>query len=197
MQAKNILILDGHPADSSLSRTFARKYAQAARTKGHDVRLVHLSDLQFDHDFGQGNYNDFKPLEPILEQVLQDFEWSEHLVLTTPMWWGGLPAKLKGLIDRMFIPGRAFDARNKTRFGLPAPMLSGRTARVIVTSDTPGWFMRLVYRRALIHQMRGQVLGFVGFKPTRFTWFAGASYPERRSVNRWISQVARLGEAAV
>lgn len=196
MHTKKILILDGHPAEHSLSRTFADAYAEAARAKGHDVRTVHLSDLEFDTDFGQGNYHDFKPLEPVLEQVLQDFEWSDHLVLTTPMWWGGLPAKLKGLIDRMFIPGRTFDTRNPNKLGLPAPMLRGRTARVIITSDTPGWFMRLAYRRALIHQMRGQVLGFVGFNPTRFTWFSGASYPERRSVQRWIIRVTQLGAAA-
>ncbi|WP_170460985.1 NAD(P)H-dependent oxidoreductase [Ruegeria arenilitoris] len=196
MQPKKILILDGHPAESSLSRTFADTYAQAARAKGHDVKTVHLSDLVFDFDFGQGNYHDFKPLEPVLEQVLQDFEWSDHLVLTTPMWWGGLPAKLKGLIDRMFIPGRTFDTRNPNKLGFPAPMLDGRTARVIITSDTPGWFMRLVYRRALIHQMRGQVLGFVGFKPTRFTWFSGASYPKQSSVQKWITRVTRLGAAA-
>lgn len=197
MPTKKILILDGHPAESSLSRTFAQTYGDAARSEGHAVRIVHLSDLEFDHDFGQGSYHDFKPLEPVLEQLLQDFEWSDHLVLTTPMWWGGLPAKLKGLIDRMFIPGRTFDTRNTTRSGLPAPMLTGRTARVILTSDTPGWFMRLFYRQALIRQIRGQILGFVGFKPTRFTYFAGASQPKPGNVARWISQVSRIGAAAV
>ncbi len=197
MQTKKILVLDGHPGKSSLSRTFAQTYADAAIAQGHEVRMVHLSDLQFDHDFGQGNYEDYKPLEPVLEQVLQDFEWSDHLVLATPMWWGGLPAKLKGLIDRAFIPGRTFDTRNTTKIGFPAPMLTGRTARVILTSDTPGWFMRLIYRQALLRQLRDQILGFVGFKPTRFTCFAGASYPKPGDVDRWISKVAKMGAAAL
>lgn len=121
MHPKKILVLNGHPGENSLSRTFAETYGAAAQDNGHQVRLIHLSDLQFDHDFGQGNYHDFKPLEPVLEQVLQDIEWSDHLVLTAPMWWGGLPAKLKGLIDRTFIPGRTFDTRNTNRIGFPAP----------------------------------------------------------------------------
>lgn len=197
MQQKKILILDGHPAETSLSRTFARTYGDAARKQGHEVRMVHLSDLQFDHDFGQGNYQDFKPLEPVLEKVLEDIEWSDHLVLTTPMWWGGLPAKLKGLIDRMFIPGRTFDTRNTNLLGLPAPLLSGRTARVILTSDTPSVFMRLIYRQAMIRQIKSQILGFVGFKPTRFTYFSGASQPKPGHVDRWIAKVSKIGAAAI
>ncbi|MBJ6373028.1 NAD(P)H-dependent oxidoreductase [Sedimentitalea arenosa] len=196
MSSRKIFVLDGHPAKTSLSREFAERYADAARHAGHEVRITHLSELVFDEDFGQGNYENFKPLEPVLEQVMEDIEWSEHLVLTSPMWWGGLPARLKGLIDRAFVPGRAFDPRNTTLSGMPSPMLTGRSARVILTSDTPGWVMRLLYRRALIWQMRGQILGFVGFKPTRFTYFAGASYPKPGMVERWIGQVERIGAAA-
>lgn len=197
MPKKKIFILNGHPGETSLSRAFAERYAEAARNAGHEVRLAHLSKLEFDDDFGQGTYSNFKPLEPMLETVMDDMEWSDHLVLTTPMWWGGLPARLKGLIDRAFVPGRAYDPRRPKLGGMPSPMLTGRSARVILTSDTPGWIMRLLYRRALIWQLRGQILGFVGFKPTRFTYFAGASHPKPGLVARWIAQVERIGAAAV
>ena len=196
MTQKKIFILNGHPAETSLSRSLAETYAEAARTAGHEVRIAHLSHLDFDDDFGQGSYTDFKPLEPALEQVLENLEWSDHLVLTSPMWWGGLPARLKGLIDRTFIPGRTFDTRNLNFAGMPSPMLTGRTARVILTSDTPSWFMRLAYRRALIWQLKGQILGFVGFKPARFTWFSGASQPKPGHVEKWFEQVRLIGARA-
>ena len=109
---------------------------------------------------------------------------------------GGLPARLKGLIDRAFLPGRTFDTKNTGLGGMPSPMLSGRTARVILTSDTPGWIMRLLYRRALIWQLRGQILGFVGIKPTRVTWFAGASHPKSGLVERWFDKVKAIGAQA-
>lgn len=192
---KRIFILDGHPAASSLSRTLARTYADAAREAGHEVRISYLHDLHFDSDFGHAGYEQAKPLEPALEQVLNDLAWSEHLVLTTPMWWGGLPAKLKGLIDRAFLPGRAFDPHNTTRFGMPAPLWVGRSARVVFTSDTPGWFLRLVYRNALNRQLGGQILGFVGFKPIRFTQLGPASHPKAGEVARWIEKVRELGAA--
>jgi NAD(P)H dehydrogenase (quinone) len=196
MTSKRIFILNGHPAESSLNRTLAESYADAARAAGHEVRLTHLNDLAFDPDYGFGGYENQKTLEPQLEQVLDDIAWSEHVVLTTPMWWGGLPAKLKGLFDRAFLPGRTFNTRKTDWMGMPTPMLSGRTGRVIITSDTPSWFMRWAYRNAMVRQLRDQILGFVGIKPARFTYFSGASHPKSGLVERWIAEVERSGAVA-
>ena len=120
------------------------------------------------------------------------YMWSEHVVLATPVWWGGLPAKLKGLVDRAFLPGRTFDTRNTTTLGLPGPMLSGRTGRVLMLSDTPNWVFRLLYRNALMVQLRGQILGFVGIRPLKITQFSGTSHPERKAIGKWLKKAAAL-----
>ncbi|MEM7441685.1 MAG: NAD(P)H-dependent oxidoreductase, partial [Pseudomonadota bacterium] len=155
-------------------------------------RVTNIHDLEFDPDYGFGGYKNQKPLEPELDEVMKNFEWSEHVVLSTPMWWGGLPAKLKGLFDRAFLPGRAFDTRVKPG-KMPKPMLQGRTARVIMTSDTPGWVFWLIYRNALLFQVRRQILGFVGIKPSKVTYFSGASHPSDGRVVQWLSDIRRLG----
>ena len=67
MTPKRIFVLDGHPAASSLTRSLAESYANAARGAGHQVRLTHLHDLEFDPDYGFGGYVNQKPLEPGLE----------------------------------------------------------------------------------------------------------------------------------
>ena len=194
--AKRVYILNGHPGAESLSRALAESYARGAQGAGHEVRLTHLHDLSFDIDFGQAGYRNAKSLEPSLEQVLTDLKWCEHVVLTTPMWWGGLPAKLKGLLDRTLLPGKVFDPR-KMRYGLPEPLLSGRSARVVITSDTPGWWMRLAYKNALLWQLRRQVLGYVGIRPTRITHLSKASHLPAEEANQWLAMLASLGERAV
>lgn len=196
MIQKRLYVLNGHPAASSLNKSLAEAYAASAREAGHEVRVTHIHDLEFDPDYGFAGYTNQKPLEDCLEQVLADIEWSNHVVLTTPMWWGGLPAKLKGLFDRAFLPGRTFDTRNTTLLGLPGPLLSGRTGRVILTSDTPGFFFRLAYNNALILQVKKQILEFVGIKPTRVTHFAGASYPKEGAVDKWLEKAKALGHRA-
>ncbi len=196
MPAKRIFVLNGHPAETSLSRSITETYAKAAQAAGHEVRITHLNDLVFDPDNGIAGYENQKPLEADLIALRADVDWAEHFVLCTPMWWGGLPAKLKGLFDRTFQPGWAFDTRKRTAIGMPLPLLTGRSARAFVTSDTPTLYFGLLYRKALMRQIKGQILEFVGMKPARVTNFAPASHPKDGAVKGWLKEVARLGAGA-
>ena len=196
MTGKRIYVLNGHPGETSLSKLFSQSYAEAATQAGHEVRITHLCDLEFDSDFGGGGYRNLKPLELDLKGVLDNLEWCSHVVLLTPMWWGGLPAKLKGLFDRVLLPGTAFNPREKTWMGMPRPLLKGRTGRLIMTTDTPNWFLRLVYKNAVVRQLRGQIFGFTGITPLHVTHFYEASEPLPKQVEEWSKKVANLGSNA-
>ena len=154
--AERIFVLNGHPGPTSLTRQAMERYAAAAQAAGHEVRLVHLNDLTFDPDRGKAGYANAKPLEPVLEDALANLEWCSHFVLASPLWWGGFPAKLKGWIDRVFVIGRTFTTEETTPIGLPKPMLPGRTARVLITSDTPRAFMWFAYRDTIQNQIKRQ-----------------------------------------
>ncbi|KAJ57371.1 NAD(P)H dehydrogenase [Actibacterium mucosum KCTC 23349] len=193
---KKILVLNGHPGQTSLSKSLTKAYAVAATKAGHDVRQHDISEMEFDMDYGQGGYKATKPLEPVLDTFLTDLEWADHIVMSTPLWWGAIPAKLKGLFDRALIPGRTFDTRNPNFMGLPAPMLKGKTARVLLTSDTPPLLLRLFYSNAIKKIISRQILGFVGIKPTKYSQFAPATHPKDKKVQGWLKQVADLGARA-
>ncbi|AHD07816.1 NAD(P)H-dependent oxidoreductase [Phaeobacter gallaeciensis] len=196
MSTRKIIILNGHPAPSSLSQSLCQTYQTAAEAGGHQVRYHDLPTMQFDIDYGQAGYQNVKPLEPDLADFLTDLEWADHIVMATPMWWGAIPAKLKGVFDRALLPGRAFDTRNVNVMGLPAPMLTGKTARVLLTSDTPALWLRLIYGNAIKRIISSQILGFVGIKPTRFSSFAPATDAAEKTVFSWQRKVADLGARA-
>lgn len=190
-----IFILNGHPAETSLNKELSLTYARTAKQNGHEVRILHLHDLTFDIDYGFAGYAKVKPLEPDLQTFFSHLEWCEHFVMTTPMWWGGLPGKLKGLFDRALLPGKAFDTHN-TKMGMPAPMLKGRSGRIFVTADTPKFLMWLLYSNAMLRQTERQILGFIGLKPVKTTFFAPASHAKPKAVNRWLVQVKKLAAKA-
>lgn len=193
--SRRILIADLHPARLSLSATLAQAYRDGAEAAGHDVRTARLSEMSFDPDFGQASFRNAPALEPDLETFRENLVWAEHVVFVTPMWWGGLPAKAKGLFDRVLLPGFAFDPRQR-RMGVPTPLLTGRTAHFMLTSDTPAWAFWLLYGRALQQQVHRQILSFVGLKPVRHTHFSPVEHSTPQIRDRWLGDTRRLGARA-
>ncbi|QBF30707.1 NAD(P)H-dependent oxidoreductase [Thalassococcus sp. S3] len=156
---RKILILDGHPNGAAFCGALAREAEEGARAKDAETRIFRLSEMRFDPDL-TGAYKVDQPLEPDLEAFWNALLWCDHFILVHPLWWGSAPAKLKGLFDRIFKPGIAF--RYVEGKALPDGLLAGRNADVLITSDTPTWYFRLVYRLAWPRILRKQILGFCG-----------------------------------
>lgn len=190
---KRILVLDGHPGPDSLCGALAAAYAEGAIRAGHDVALLRLSDMTFDPDMGAG-FDADKPLEPCLAEVQDKIAWCEHLVIVHPMWWGLMPAKLKGLLDRVLLPGFAF--RYTSGKMLPDKLLQGRTAEVLVTADSPRWYLYLIERVPGYRAMKSQILGLCGFKGIRFRTFAPVQGSNEAKRKGWIERAGHYGAAA-
>lgn len=188
-----ITVIHAHPDAASFGRALSEAYADAARTAGHEVHDIRLADLSFDPVLHHG-YREIQPLEPDLVQAQLDVKWAEHLVFQYPTWWGSTPALLKGFLDRIFLSGWAFKYRDGGKFW--DKLLTGRSARLIVTMDAPGFYDRLAYRASSRQAMSHAVLRFCGVKPVRVTTFASmkASTPAKRAA--WIDRVRSLGTHA-
>lgn len=181
------LIIDGHPDPESLTAALAREYAAGA---GDDAVLLSLRDLAIDPSLHHG-YHSAQEVEPDLARARELIEWSEHITVLTPVWWGSVPALLKGFLDRTLVIGWAFRYRDN---GRPEGLLAGRTGRVIVTSDSPRWYLPLV-GDTTVKQLKGRTLEFCGLSPvrvTRFTDVRNASDERRAS---WLEDTRALGRA--
>ncbi len=161
---KRILVILGHPSSNSFCSALADSYAEAARQAGHEVKLLRLGALTFDVVLHEG-FKKIQTLESDLVQAQEDIRWAEHLCFVFPIWWGGVPALLKGFLDRAFLPGFAFKYRAGAAF--PDQLLKGRSAHMLATMDTPPWYFKWIYRMPGIHQMRKTTLEFCGIKPVK------------------------------
>lgn len=188
---RRILVLSGHPNPDSFSAALARAYADAARAAGAEVRVHDLSAMAFDPDLPRG-YKGTPALEPDLADFWKNLVWSQHLMLAHPLWWGGMPARLKGLFDRVLLPGTAF--RYKKGNAMPEKLLKGRSARLVLASDTPDWFFRLGYGAAYLRQARGQIFGLVGIAPLRFTHVGPVRGMAPAARQRALATMTRLAQ---
>lgn len=187
--SKRILVLNGNPKPVSLCRDIALAYAGAAGA-GHEVRLVELSTLSFDSNLAFG-YDAQQPLEPDLQTFQDSIAWAQHLVVVAPVWWGGLPARLKGLIDRTFLPGFAFRYEKDQLW--PSRLLKGRSATLLLTLDTPPWYFRWFQGAPAVRQLDTATLAFSGFAPVQHQLFGPVIKSDAARRQRWLEKAAALG----
>lgn len=187
--SQRILIILGHSAQSSFCRQLAERYQHRAQAQGHSIRWLDIGQLQFDPILHQG-YQQIQPLEADLQQAQQDILWAQHLVWVYPIWWGGLPALLKGFIDRVFLPGFAFKYRENSSFW--DKLLSGRSAQLLVTMDSPPWYYRWISGAPGHRQMKRTILNFSGIQPVKIHSFGPMIKSNPAQREGWLRQVEQL-----
>lgn len=186
---KKIALVLGHPDSASFCGSIARTYCDSATAAGHAVRVLALGDMQFDPILRHG-YRQRQELEDCLREAQEAITWASHLVFVYPIWWGSMPALLKGFFDRTLLPGYAFRYRKDSQFW--DKLLTGRSAQVFMTMDTPPWYYRFVYGMPSHRQIKRTILGFCGIAPVRITSFGPVRYADEALRSRWLAEVSAI-----
>lgn len=110
---KKVLIVYAHPAaENSLNAAIRDRVVETLREAGAEVRIKDLVREGFDpvirEDEWVKGFQGVVPEECVSAQ--QEILWADGLVFVFPAWNFGVPAILKGYIDRvMMIPGFSLD----------------------------------------------------------------------------------------
>lgn len=147
----HVLIVNGHPEARSFGGALSEVAAAALREAGHTVEVSDLYRQGFKavadrDDFAaalenpdyfrldreQTHAHKSGTLAPDIVAEQEKLRRADLLILQYPMWWFGMPAIMKGWVDRVFTRGFAYLPGRKHDTGL----MSGKTALVSVTTGT-------------------------------------------------------------
>src|SRR3954451_1289799 len=118
------LVVVSHPSASSYTKALAAAAIRGLERAGHDVEELDLHALGFQPAMTKAErdaYHGTDPMvDPLVRQSAAAVRRADMLVFVYPTWWGGLPAMLKGWLEKTMVPGVAFvfDSHNKVRPGL-------------------------------------------------------------------------------
>lgn len=190
--AKKILIINGHPDRDSFNFAIYGSYKKGALSAGHEVREIIIRDLKFNPNL-QFGYRARTELEPDLLDAQEKIKWADHLVFIYPVWWGSVPAILKGFIDRVFLPGFAFKKRENSVWW--DKYLTNKSARIISTMDQPQWYYRLIYHQPSHNAMKKATLNFCGIKPVKVTAIGPIRLSKDAYREKWLVKIEQLGRS--
>jgi 1,4-dihydroxy-2-naphthoate polyprenyltransferase len=183
------LLILAHPRRDSLCGALFDACAEGARQAGVECRELILGELHFEPDV-HAISPEQQPLEPDLLRAQRDMQWAEHLILVYPTWWGTFPARLKGFLDRVLTPGFAFRHLTHDRWD---KLLSGRTADLVTTMDTPPWIYRFIYRAPGQQALVRATLGYCGIRSARIQTFGPVIAASAGQRQQWLGCARSTG----
>jgi NAD(P)H dehydrogenase (quinone) len=154
--SKTVLIVFAHPEPTSLTRQLVDTASDTLQAQGHTVLLSDLygmgwkavydaadfpsrldpEKLDFGVESGHAFRGGLQPADVVAEQ--EKILAADAVILQFPLWWFGMPAIMKGWIDRVWARGLAYGykgAGNQYRYGEGG--FAGRRALVSVTTGGP------------------------------------------------------------
>ncbi len=125
---KKVLIIHAHPESKSFCSSLKNEALAYFQARGAEVKVSDLYAMSFNpvgdkDDFTELENTDFfkyqveqvhafkhNAFEASLKQEMDKLEWCDTLIFNFPLWWFGLPAILKGWVDRVFAMGFSYGA---------------------------------------------------------------------------------------
>ena len=105
------VVVFAHPVAESYCAALRDAAVSALRGARHEVRIVDLYAEGFDPVLSRQERLDYHTEgvnEVNVRAHIELLRWAEALVFVYPTWWYGLPAILKGWLDRVWVPGVTF-----------------------------------------------------------------------------------------
>lgn len=109
----NCLIVHAHPDEASFNTAIRRRAEEALRRAGHRVEVIDLYGIGYDPAMSEQEHIDYyrnglAHPDPVVADHIEQLLRAEMLIFIYPTWWSGLPAIMKGWLDKTFLPDVAF-----------------------------------------------------------------------------------------
>lgn len=187
-----IAIVVGHSQTATFCEALGEAYQKGAGAAGHNVQMFVLARMKFDAILHEGFFRE-QPLEPDLRAAYDAIKAADHIVLIFPLWLGSLPAILKGFLERVFQPD-IIKVRNSRE--TEWKILSGKSARVIMTMGMPGLIYRVWFGAHALRALKRNILQFIGINPVRTTIHGMVETVSDEKRMEWLKEAEAMGRKA-
>jgi NAD(P)H dehydrogenase (quinone) len=193
MSNKKVYLILAQPSKASLSHASFESIKKGLETAGHEVKTLDLYEENFNPVlvFNENKRKRDLQYDPETQIYREAITWADHLIFVFPIWWSGMPAILKGFIDRVFAKGFAYEYdKNSNMIGL----LKGKTAWIVTHYDAPDIVRFIPF---IIHDygvvLKNQVLKSCGFTKVKYYSISSLIGSTSEKRNKWLRKLYELG----
>jgi len=184
-----VLIIYAHPWEGSFNHAVLETVISGLKSGKNEVDVLDLNKESFNPVLTKEElalYRKGKFLDPKVGEYQARITASDYLFFIFPIWWGGMPAILKGFIDKVFLNDWAY---GQIGF-IPKGMLTHiKGATVVATLGAPKFFYGIILRNAVELLFSKGILNFCGVKKVK--WFALYDVENQTNEKRrkWLAEI--------
>lgn len=182
------LIIYSHPNQGSLNHHLLQTAIESLKTKNQEIVIRDLYQLNFNPVLSLEDMNGQR-IGNVTEEVKQEqqfISWADHITFIYPIWWTGMPAIMKGYIDRVFSYGFAYRYEQGVQKGL----LTGKLTTIINThGKSQAEYESFGMHKALSLTSDKGIFTYCGLEINQHFFFDKADRTAPESIENWTNQI--------
>lgn len=142
-----VLVIFCHPKQDSFSAAILKTVLEKLEAAQVEYRVRDLYQSNFSPILTARELDTYLDeminQDPVLQDV-QDVKWADTLIFVYPTWWYGLPAMLKGWLERVLVPGVAFVMPTAEGENITAGLTHIKKLGVFTTCGASLWLTTMI-----------------------------------------------------
>lgn len=187
----NHLIVYAHPRKESFNHAILETIVQSLRQKGHEIIVRDLYAMEFQPVISSSEI--LGGVGEDIEQEQEYLKWADVITFIYPIWWTGLPAIVKGYIERVFTYGFAYRYVSGEQMGL----LKGKKAVIINTQGkSHAQYAASGMDKALILTSDKGIFEYCGMEVLHHVFFESIPSSDEATRTAWLKQIEEIAGKA-
>ena len=182
------LIVYAHPNSGSLNHFFKQTVLQSLQESGAEIEVRDLNQINFNPVLSLEDMNGQR-MGKVADDVKteQDFiTWADRIIFIYPIWWTGMPAIMKGYIDRVFSYGFAY----RYDQGIQKGLLTGKKTIIINShGKSNAEYEAMGMDKALALTSDTGIFTYSGLEIQEHFYFDKADRASQENVSDWGNQL--------
>ena len=185
------LIVYAHPNSGSLNHFFKQTVLESLQESGEEIAVRDLNEINFNPVLSLEDMNGQR-MGTVADDVKteQDFiTWADRIIFIYPIWWTGMPAIMKGYIDRVFSYGFAY----RYDQGIQKGLLTGKKTIIINShGKSNAEYEAMGMDKALALTSDTGIFTYSGLEIQQHFYFDKADKASADNISDWESQIQTI-----
>ncbi|MBF4508702.1 NAD(P)H-dependent oxidoreductase [Flavobacterium sp. JLP] len=182
------LIIYAHPNPASLNYFFKQTVLESLQESGQEVIVRDLNEMNFNPVLSLEDMNGQRMGKVSADvKTEQDFiSWTDRIIFIYPIWWTGMPAIMKGYIDRVFSYGFAYRYDQGIQKGL---LTAKQTIIINSHGKSNAEYEAMGMDKALVLTSDTGIFNYCGLEIKKHFYFDKADRASAENISEWEDQI--------